>query len=138
MGQAAWDVSTAEAARVCSVQIDFGTRYFGEELERTVYLFNNGPVERQYMMIYDTPTEIKKKLDEAEGSSAADDADDPYAGFIMAARQKVCSNGLGEQLVAVARCSRGSGFIPGSGTCAQAGASLSERNGGTGWCCCLH
>ena len=72
------------------LQLDFGTQYFGEELERTVHLFNNGPVEGRFMIIYGTPTEIKKKLDEAEGSGGADDADDPYAGFMMAARQKVC------------------------------------------------
>ena len=70
-------------------QVDFGSHYYGAELTRTVQLFNNGPVEGRYMISYGTPAEIKAKMEEAEGNGAGADADDPYAGFMANARQKV-------------------------------------------------
>ncbi|GAX74871.1 hypothetical protein CEUSTIGMA_g2317.t1 [Chlamydomonas eustigma] len=72
-------------------EVDFGPRYFGEELVRTVQLFNNGPVEGKFMITYGTPIEIKARIEEAEGSGMGGDADDPYAGFMQAARQKTRS-----------------------------------------------
>lgn len=67
-------------------QVDFGEHYFGEEIVRTVQLFNNGPIEGNFMISYGTPSEIRAKVEDADGSAGADD---PYSGFIMNARQKV-------------------------------------------------
>ena len=78
---------------ICLPKVDFGPHFFGEELVRTVQLFNNGPVEGRFMISYGTPAEIKARIEEAEGNGPGADADDPYSGFMMAARQKVRRRG---------------------------------------------
>jgi len=83
------NVSRHNMSLICLSKVDFGPHFFGEELVRTVQLFNNGPVEGRFMISYGTPAEIKARIEEAEGNGPGEDADDPYSGFMMAARQKV-------------------------------------------------
>jgi hypothetical protein len=94
-----------EASGAIVNEVDFGTHYFGDELSRTFHLFNNGPVEGRYGIMYGTPAEIKSKVDEAEGGSngPVEDSDNPFAACIMAARQKVSR---GANILGRRKCAR--------------------------------
>ena len=72
-------------------EVDFGTTYFGERVVRAFEVFNNGPVEGRYAITFGTPTEIKKRIEELEGVADGADAEDPYGGYLLAAKQKARS-----------------------------------------------
>ncbi|MEW5300161.1 MAG: hypothetical protein WDW36_003110 [Sanguina aurantia] len=80
--------------------LDFGPMYFGESAQASVVVFNNGPVEGRYIVSHGTASEMKVKAggDGTEPTGATpgpDDPDDPYADYVMAARQKVKARSSG-------------------------------------------
>lgn len=45
-----------------AAQLDFGSLYYGQAMEREVTLFNNGPVEARYVISYGTLAEMRSKV----------------------------------------------------------------------------
>eukprot|EP00798_Chlamydomonas_sp_ICE-L_P015727 gene15727-21848_t len=71
--------------------VQFGQNYFGETLTRQVFIYNNAPTDASFLLSYGSAGEMKGRGigGEENGASAGGDPDDPYAGFVNAARQKV-------------------------------------------------
>ncbi|PNW70067.1 hypothetical protein CHLRE_17g704300v5 [Chlamydomonas reinhardtii] len=75
-------------------ELDFGSLYYGQAMEREVTLFNNGPVEARYVISYGTLAEMRSKVDDDAAANA--DPTDPYADVIMAARQRQKARSTGD------------------------------------------
>eukprot|EP00798_Chlamydomonas_sp_ICE-L_P019407 gene19407-26065_t len=69
-------------------KLDFGLKYFGEVLHRKIDVYNNGPAPLNFILHYGSAGEMRGRgLADEVGSGGG--GDDPYAGFLLAARQKV-------------------------------------------------
>lgn len=67
-------------------KVDLGCLYYGESLEQTIRVFNNGPVKSNYVLTYGTVDDMgaaDRTMDELET-----DPNDPHAAYLRLARMK--------------------------------------------------